>query len=538
MAKVFEIPELLSLICKQAWRSDLARLLTTSRLFFECALPVIWESPPESAPIILMRLLPDADLYLENPLDTTFAAGLQPLDAQSLARFNFYAPYIKQVARHQRNRQADVVWDRLLRLVDTRPILPQLEVLKFSLSMTKFSLQDPVQFVSVYLCPTLVEIDLTRKPDSIIEPQDLSDLVSSIALHCPHIRSLKLNNITTFLRSFNTSELATSLAQLHDLRVLGLGPIALVPRMTTALSSLPHLESLILNETYHSPNSEDLLKPLDCILPSGFPALQHFGIKPSFDFERAARVWNLSALAQNLTSVSVRIDVEITRIDFRSFVRAICQRSPLITALALDFSDSPNYLGFLVADIIDDLALLPLQYLWLCGRDRGITHWDSEKFALAFPKMERLRIRGYYLTFKDLKFIAMHMPRLRQLSVRVRLNTEWPSKDELSSFALTPSQSRLYFHLQLDKLHPIRGPRMVMEALPNEEVEMLALGLHILWPKGVICEPQQRSDKGGKPSYTDQINTALRGLGKFSEHDAMEVDSHPRKRLPEWFGRL
>ncbi|CAE7170972.1 unnamed protein product [Rhizoctonia solani] len=274
------------------------------------------------------------------------------------------------------------------------------------------------------------------------------------------------------------SSLANSLAQLHDLRVLGLGPMVLDLKMMTILSSLPHLESLIFYDTYHSRKLEELLKSVNGPLLGSFSTLQHFGIKSSFNPERAARVWNIT--------------------------------------------------------------LLPLQYLWLFGKDYPYvgSRWDGERFALAFPKMEHLRICGYYFTFEDLKFIAMHMPRLGQLSARVQLNAGWPSKDELSSLVFIPSPSQLYFRLQLASSHTIQGVETVMDTGDRllDEIERLALALHALWPKGVICEPQRRLDEDGKPSYTSQINTALRALYEVSGDNAMGVNPRPRKHVPRWFG--
>ncbi|CAE6430042.1 unnamed protein product [Rhizoctonia solani] len=131
MVRHLDIPEILCLICERAQRSDLARLLTTSSLFFDCAVPFVWKNLPKSASVILMNLLPNVDKYLNTNLNATLVAdlcdNLQPLDAQFLVRFNLYAPHVKRLVRHYRNKQLNVVWDRLFKLVDARPIMPNLE---------------------------------------------------------------------------------------------------------------------------------------------------------------------------------------------------------------------------------------------------------------------------------------------------------------------------------------------------------------------------------------------------------------------------
>jgi hypothetical protein len=55
--RVFNIPEIIHLICKLLEKSDLARLLAISRSSFACAAPVVWNTIPGPKP--LLSLLPD-----------------------------------------------------------------------------------------------------------------------------------------------------------------------------------------------------------------------------------------------------------------------------------------------------------------------------------------------------------------------------------------------------------------------------------------------------------------------------------------------
>ncbi|KDN38483.1 hypothetical protein RSAG8_09468, partial [Rhizoctonia solani AG-8 WAC10335] len=117
----------------------------------------------------------------------------------------------------------------------------------------------------------------------------------------------------------------------------------------------------------------------------------------------------------------------------------------------------------------------------------------------------------------------------------------WPSKDELSSLALTPSPSQLYFHLQLVNLVPdLEDITEKRDGLPKEKVDAMAMALRALWPKGVICRTCRRPDKDGKPSYTDEINTVLVRLRAVDEHNGQTevIPLKHRKRVPQWFGRF
>ncbi|CAE6465861.1 unnamed protein product [Rhizoctonia solani] len=553
MAQVFEIPEILCIICEKARRSDLARLLTTSRLFFNCAVPPVWRSLPDSAPAILIKLLPNAEIYLRPELNRMLLIAildsLKPLDGKSLTRFNLYAPYVKRLVRYPRNELSNVLWDRLLKLVDARPILPNLEVLKTSLAEPYYGLtEEPTLFISPYLSPTLTELDDVRKAHELVVSVSLLLSMRRIAQECPRVRSLKLANVKTsgypVLSPACADDLANSLGRLRNLRVLGIGTTVSEPKVLEALGNLPHLELLTLTEIGAAADwtfsTATLPKYLDVSLPPGsFPALQHIGIIPHISSPPVIRIWSLTALVQRLTSISVRINESVTQAQLGGFVRSICECSPLVTALYLDCSGSSDRdcVTLLSPQIIETLAQLPLQCLWLCGKE---THdedrCESEQFALAFPRMEYLRVRGYYFTFKDLSFIAKHMPQLQQLSVRVEMDTHWPSRGELSRLALTPSPSQLYLHLRI--FYPLEHQQIeqigleIRHGLPNRIVEAMAACLHALWPNGVICETDRRPDKYGRVSWTHNVNAALQRLRE------LEVDGHsdqtvfmPRKYL-------
>ncbi|CAE6492059.1 unnamed protein product, partial [Rhizoctonia solani] len=503
MAQVFEVPEVLCLICEQVQWSELVQLLTVSRLFFDCAVPLVWSSLPGSAPTILMKLLPDGGRYLNTSLSSTLVASqidnLNPLDIQALVRFNRYAPYVKQLVRYYQNKQSNVIWDRLLKLIDARPILPNLQVLKVSLGAT---IRDPVAYISAYLSPHIVEIAHVRDAYSFIEPQSLCNLVSCIAQKCPRIRSLRLTNAATHMyivmKPAHTSELANSLSQLRNLRVFGLGRVVLDPKVLKALGALPYLESLTLNEAPGNWGPGEVPKPTGTSLShNSFPALRHIGINARFRPEPAIRAWDVTALVGRLTSVSVRIDTPLTQVQANGFIRAVCHSSPFVTALCLDCTDSPSYVMLLSLDIIAHLAKLPLQRLWLSGKESYFTdtHRDKEQFVVSFPRMEYLRIKGYYFTLKDLGSFAKHMPRLQQLSVRFEIDTSCPTIGQPSLLALAPSSSQLYLHFRI--FRSVEG-RRYMAALPrgnSQDVEAIAAWLYALWPNGVICETDRRPDE-------------------------------------------
>ncbi|KAJ1305804.1 hypothetical protein OPQ81_010534 [Rhizoctonia solani] len=106
----------------------------------------------------------------------------------------------------------------------------------------------------------------------------------------------------------------------------------------------------------------------------------------------------------------------------------------------------------------------------------------------------------------------------------VETDKDWPSRDELSSLAITPSPSQLYFDCQI--LHTIPGdwrPTPVCYGVSNETVEAIAAGLHALWPAGVIRGNYPPPKNPRKLNFVEAVNASLRrmhevnGQGNWAE---------------------
>ncbi|CAE6439068.1 unnamed protein product [Rhizoctonia solani] len=547
MAHLLEIPEILRLICEHAQRSDLTKLLTLSRLFFECAMPFIWKNLPVSAPMILLRLLPDSDKYLNTNLGTmivkTLLESLQPLDSQSLTRFNLYAPFVKRIVRHHRNKQSNVAWDRLLNLVDARPILPNLEALSVSLDNRLNQFQGSIPCLEAYLSPTLVEIDDPRTSDAYLymEPLDLARLLSEIAQKCPHLNTLKLQSVTDrpyVEETHGLDELARSLGKFRHLRVVRLGLAVLNPKVIVVLASLPNLESLSLNESSFGrtmPGSDEDLDHLSIsLLPGSFPALRHLGLYVHYGFKIACDIWGITGLVRGLTSVSVHALSNCPPAQLGELIRAISQSSPLVTSLHIECTHAPE-IALLSDKIVDCLALLPLQHLRLSGKDRADRrdYYGGEVLALALPKLESLQIRGYSFSFTNLTHMAKYMPRLQTLSIPVRVNMDWPLAHELHTLMLTPSPSQLELQFLSCGFATCFPSVAGFESLP-EAVEAVAAGLHELWPKGVTCGTYR---KVSGMNLMNRLNVELKRLREAHGYGSPQTEVAricSRKRGPPW----
>ncbi|CAE6422550.1 unnamed protein product [Rhizoctonia solani] len=518
MVNPFEIPEILYLICQHVQRSDLARLMTTSGRFFGCALPFVWNSLPENAPLILAKLFPFGSFLPTKKLNGKTAKAL-PLDTQSLLRFNIYAPHVKRLAlvRFRHDDEGNAIWDRILELVNSRPILPNLEVLDVYVFVYRAEDLDPVSYIEAYLSPTLVEVNNVRDTQSFVKPQILYQLVSTIVQEYPRISSLRLGDATG-CSDPDPGQLANCLSQLQDIRVLGLGPVALNPAVLTVISALPNLETLELDQEGDPSIVFNSAETMDAVLKlpyESFPVLHRLVIYIRDKFELVDMIWSIPALLRRLTSISVRVYKPVQYSQICDFVRVIHQNSPSISDLEFNFRHSWCFRSLLKTDLFVHLSEFPLRrlYIWLVQQD-DYQRFSGQQLVLAFPQMEDLEISGRDYTFEELAYIAENMPGLQHLSVSIQLSTDWPSMHKRPSPSFTPSPSQLYFRFPNSATI-----RYFSSSKDSQVAEKIAIGLHSLWPNRVTCTNEQGSDKDSR-IFVDKVNAMLMYLrGVEGHHD-------------------
>jgi hypothetical protein len=387
------------------------------------------------------------------------------LDNQSLRRFNFYAPYVKNLKREIWGVTLDEAWDTLLKLVPTRPILPNLQ--RFT-----FSIFDPHENIKLLLCiealacPTLVEISCSGPGGQILsmDPLVVPQLVAMIAERCPDIHTLEIYTLVdsfvdkgSLPRRHRRVKFSSSLEQLCNLRTFGIGSELLSPNLYALLGSLPVLTSLTIHFPYDQPVSQHVVLVKDYIsLPSeSFPSLQHLGVACEFEsIELILPLWKIQPLVQHLTSVHIQFNPIVTRASadlLADLFHFICQSSPHITDLHMDMRPSGNR---------PVLRILPtaISHLQRCSFQR-IHIWQAElsqtcsfeQLALALPNLEYLNLPKQLVKYEDLVQLARHIPKLRFLAVRLDLRG-WPRQDQRLHLDESPStlylESDFYFPAQ------------------------------------------------------------------------------------------
>lgn len=487
---IFNIPEILRLICKKASRYNLAPLLTVSRRFFISAIPFVWE---RSRSEYLRKLVfPEVDI---KEVDDAWLDGVQPLDEESVDRFYLYAQYVKRIDDYIDWKREDVTWVMLLKAIPGRPLLPNLQALIINdhKQSTRVS-----QIIDALLCPTLVEIRAPGRRSGSSHPVLSPQRIARIAELCPSIQTLQFYSkpvrghlhIESPSGTPPSDNLFTSLGKLRGLRFLGAGPEVLSFDALVLLGNLPCLESLMLCIPRNTP--ERSIPNQFPQTTGSFPALQHLSIYCNSP-PLLSRLWKLLPVVRRITSVWIKVDTELQTTDddvvMRDLLSSVCQFSPCVTDLHVDLAtqQAAFELDLFTPSVLSDLARLPLRRMRIqTVGTQLVPPEDYEQLAMALPNLEYLDIQECNFTFQGLEYVAKYMPGLQYLSVALR-SSDWPSKDELP---LAPSSSPAVLCLRALFTFDT-GSSEQNNAVDDNYVESISTALHRLWPNGVRCEFSQ-----------------------------------------------
>lgn len=402
---------------------------------------------------------------------------IQPLERQSLHRFNIYAAYVRRLQQGPEYRKRGAFWESLLKVVPARPILPKLQALVLSQSFW-YRRTKIIPHVDAFLCPTLTEIRCPGPRDQILNTLLAAQLSARLVQHCPNIHTLDIytdnatddddhkDTLQPGLGPLSSTDLSSSLAQFHDLRSLGGGPELLSPKSLVTLGSLPLLESFTIVDMDET--TERLVQSSISLPQNTFPALQHLGIYSLDRIERASELWNFPYLVQQLISVHVDLDsASVSDEQIRLLICSICANSPLVSELyiGLEPTDNREDIDLFSPTVVSHLQRLPLRRLRISASSVSLEPAGNfEPLALALMNIEYLYMRCYNFTFEDLALVAKHMPKLQFLATGLP-RLRWPSEDQLPR--LTNSNSPLCLLLSHNEDEPASSEEVGLDNIKS-----------------------------------------------------------------------
>ncbi|KAG9101806.1 hypothetical protein FRC06_002591 [Ceratobasidium sp. 370] len=410
----FATYDIIALICANAKYSDLAGFLTVSRGFFRCAAPHIWRQLPNAQPLLDLVLNED-----RGAKKTTESADL-PEDKSRLSRFEFYAPFVKELFLHSAFKKKPN-WHSLSNAVSHRPLLPNLSRLILDVpseqkySSYTFGSTEDLACLNAFICPSLVDIRLPSGFSLWLFPDAASGLLKNVVDTAPE---LKVLHICIHIDMGNVDAAFRNIARFRNLRALKCTSVMIDGEKLRSLGTLPQLESLqiVSAEDVGLSDDEDRVPPGDWMLPAqSFPMLRHLSVYELPD-SMVAQLWRLTSLVRSLVSVGVKFQSESSSSEI---IRTICRCSPEMQELSLDLSDLDDQV--VPATVVEHIRKLPLQRLRMLGTDID----ELAPLLSSMTNLEYLEVDDYTsLTIEDLISIAKYMPKLRFLSSTC-LDPDW-----------------------------------------------------------------------------------------------------------------
>ncbi|KAF8593325.1 hypothetical protein BDV93DRAFT_516654 [Ceratobasidium sp. AG-I] len=476
--RVFEVPELVGMICGFMEKRNLVKLLTVSQPFFHCIVSHVWKEVIGISKLLV--LLPSSG---PDELSATSFDDVRPCNQLRLARFNIYAPYVQRLESNTKNDLGSLGWDLLLSRVPTRPVLPNLRALTINPCFAQNSARF-IDYIHSFLCPTLSDVRTSLHWNPWMNPLGARDLLVRMAAICPGLT--KLNIIPKIshhpdsllkLGLYSPASLFAPISQFQDLCVLYSSSAMLNPDTLRLLGDLPHLESLgaysVSIDEEGDEDADEVESPIASLtLPEhSFPALRHLEID-HVPATVVSKIWQTPPLVRNLVSVKVQFTPSDTAL-LDNLICVICRGSPQTTNLELDLSQIQDV--ELSSTVMEHFQRLPLRRVRI--RD---AYASCEPLALALPNVEYLDINGMRLSFDELTVIAKHMSELQYLSVGLYL---WAMSGNPTFLHESSSPSSC----QVDSWFAFESLLHVTDPDFDEHIENIARGLQSLWPRGVRC---------------------------------------------------
>ncbi|KAG8734930.1 hypothetical protein FRC10_011205 [Ceratobasidium sp. 414] len=355
-------------------------------------------------------------------------------DKPWLSRFDFYAPFVKELHLQPAFLRDELSWHSLANAVQRHPLLPHLSKLVLDAPdscywETSFGSPEDLACIGAFLCPSLVDIRLPKDFFLWLDPDIASQLLEDTALELRVLHIYVRGDMGSIEADFRT------ITRFQNLRVLKCTNRMIDCEKLRLLGTLPRLESLqiVSPEDGYPPDGEDNVRPGDWVLPvHSFPMLRHLSTD-KLPASRIIRLWRLTSLVQPLVSVSVNFQYGPSS----TIIRNICEGSPQAQELSL-------YLGKLrdqeeALAVIEHVRKLPLQRLII----RGLGVNELTPLIPPMANLEYLGIGDTDLSIQGLVSIAKLMPKLRFLS-STYLGLGWPwGWWDVEPHLVTPSPSTL-----------------------------------------------------------------------------------------------
>ncbi|QRW10202.1 hypothetical protein RhiLY_09201 [Ceratobasidium sp. AG-Ba] len=473
LPRIFEVPELLRLICSFIRTSDCARLARTCKSLFKIPTAFVWTHVDGGQNLLSLIGGTRTIKNPKSPGHRKIVIGLASSSQVDFSRFDIYASHVRILSVYGSGATSQYYevdgWNHLISraLQRQRPLLPNLLSIILQ-SVCDGHGPDQVIWVKTFISPSLIKIQAI--PSSFNSPPYITPLmadvmIDTIAQSCP--RALKLsffpsratkyeeNNLLGYLRRHPYYE---SLRTLPTLVELTCSTMILEKDSLLVISSMPCLLRLIILTS----GTSVVLRPPK--LPrQSFPALSQLHIRGLDPYEVISILSIPSIMSGlNLLELKFRVgfldneDEEEREEWIASELLSLLKLSPRLASLDLDLDPSrtnaqPYDIGH--QDLMDIFSKLPLANVTMSGVHIGDWAYTGS-LKTVWPNVTVLRMRDQFASPTVLSCFAQ-LPQLHHLMLNIFLEDfiecpKVPSLCPLHSLESSPGGSSVCEPDQLD----------------------------------------------------------------------------------------
>ncbi|QRV77278.1 hypothetical protein RhiJN_05293 [Ceratobasidium sp. AG-Ba] len=356
------------------------------------------------------------------------------LSGPALARFKFYAPFVKSLDTSRDRNLSCVISnpEGLYELSQRDPLLPNLQYLKFSVLSRAIDYGFPrLLLLLMFLSKSLLEYRIrfeAYRPLPAISLQRFSAVLAKLEEHCPNIQTLEL---------YPDGRVKHTVEQISSIRLhyepLSYFKANTLQSLSTCLSVLQDLGDLqcishLRSLTLHCSESLTVDEPLPNFEGNKWPNLTHLSLFALPDPRILLQLWSNPRLVRRLTAVViVLLPIGIPYNmggTTESFLDMLIEQSPGITDLSVIRRPSSVDIIFDPAPLIGFLSRAVLRSL---GIEIGkLLSYRDDYFDLkkclsgrSYTHLVALALGHCRFKLDDLQYLAQAMPRLRHLRTQL-----------------------------------------------------------------------------------------------------------------------
>ncbi|KAG9086070.1 hypothetical protein FS749_003928 [Ceratobasidium sp. UAMH 11750] len=440
-SSVFNISELVILICKFLEPQQCIPLLTSSRICFPIAAARVWERVDNGR--ALLNLIRTHFLRGTRWNDIKDEATIDLGGTPDFRRFDVYAHLVKHLNVYGRENKHFKVksWRTLFQRAHEQPLLPNLLSLTLYATNSRFAI-DQILWISAFASPSLLQFTPVYIRDShkcLVSDTGTSVILKTLSERSPNIQSLALyreiengpgeeDGESCFLNLMWDGPFLQYLRSLVNLRRLSIGLSMIDGDGLLALGKLPQLADLTICGCHDCLEEEKFSIPDD-----SFPQLTHLKLWEIY-IRVVANIMAIKPLARNLVDLAIchwfeEEEPEEQEDWFEEALPLLLQHTPRLKSFYYDATYNPSPFptdpGFLSHSLLQRTSELELEGIFLFGLLLE-TPETFERMSTSWATVTVLNVKQFIVP-QALPYFAK-LPKLQALTLQIRLAdyTDWP----------------------------------------------------------------------------------------------------------------